>query len=74
MADVMEVCVLAMEQIRSGSATTGLMVAASLKVHATVGILSLPVRGVRHAGGLHTVGKVTSWRTSAANSRSELVM
>ena len=63
-----------MERIRRRFATTGLMVAASLKVQATVGVLSLPVRGARHAVELQMVGKVASWRTSAANSRSELVM
>lgn len=63
-----------MERIRRRFATTGLMVAASLKVHATVGVLSLPVRGARQVEELEMVGKVASWRTRAANSKSELVM
>ena len=70
----MEELELTMERIRSRLATTGLMVAASLKVHVTMGVSSLPVRGARHAGDLHNVGNVATWRTSAATSRSELVI
>ena len=66
--------VLMMERIRSRLVTTGLIVAASLKIQATVDVLSLPVRGAYHAEDLYTLGKVASCRTSAANSRSELVI
>ena len=48
----------------------GLMVEASHKVHTTVGMLSLPDVGVRHAGEAIMEMKTASWRTSAANSRS----
>ena len=65
---------LTMERIRSRLGTTGLIVAASLKVHATVGVLSLLVSGAHHAEDLHISGKVASWRTSTANSISELVI
>ena len=54
--------------------TTGLMVAASWKVHTTVGVLSLPEVGVFQAGEALMELKTASWRTSAANSRSKLVM
>ena len=57
---------LMMEQIRSRLVTTGLIVASSLKVHTTVGVLLLPVRGARHAKDLETEGKLASWSTSAA--------
>ena len=53
---------------------TGLMVEASRKFHATFGVLFLPDVGVRHAGDALIELKASSWRTSAANSSSELVM
>ena len=65
---------LTMEQIWSRLATNGLMVAVSLMVHVTVGVLSLPVSGAHHAEDVHTVGKVALWSISADNSRSELVI
>jgi len=65
---------LTVERMRRRSATTGLMVAASLKVQETVGVLSLPVVGARQAGWEERKGKIDSCRTKAASSRSELVM
>ena len=65
---------LVMERIRSRLATTGFMVEASLKVQLIVGVLSLPERGARQWEDLQTVGKVASWRTRAASSRSEFVI
>ena len=65
---------LVMERIRSRLATTGFMVEASLKVQLTVGVLSLPERGARHSEDSQTAGKVASWRTRAASSRSEFVI
>ena len=70
----MEELVLMMAQICSRLATTRLIAEASLKVQATVGVLSLPVRGARQVEDVYTSGKVDSYRTKAANSRSELVM
>ena len=55
-------------------ATTGLIVEAFLKVHTTVGLLSLPVRGARQVEGVHTSRKVASCRTNIDKSRSELVI
>ena len=40
---------LIIERMHSKSATTGFIVEASLKVHDTVGVLSLPVVGARQA-------------------------
>ena len=54
--------------------TTGLVVEVSRKFHTTVGFLSLPKVGVRQAEEALVELKTASWRTSAANSRSELVM
>ena len=51
---------LLIERIQRRLATTGLTVEASLKVQATVGVLSLPVRGAHQAAVLHTLGKVAS--------------
>ena len=68
------VLVLIMEQMWSRLANIRLIVADSLKVHATVGVLSLLVIGVRHADTLHTSEKVGSWRTGAASFRSKLVI
>ena len=70
----MEVARLCMERMRRRLATTGLIVEASLKVQATVGVLSLPEAGARHAGLAQMSAKTTSCRTRAASSRSELVM
>ena len=55
-------------------ATTGLMVEASQNAQKTVWVLLLPEVGVRHAGEVLMDLKTATWRTSAANSRSELVM
>ena len=55
-------------------ATMRFMVEASRKVHATVGLLSLPEVGVHHAGKALMDLKTASWRTSTANYRSKLVM
>ena len=52
------------------SATTGFMVEASRKVHVSVGVLSLPDVGVRHAGEVPMELKTASWSTSITNSRS----
>ena len=65
---------LMVERMRRRSATTGLTVEASLKVHDTVGVLSLPEVGDRHAGWYKMEGKVASCSTRAASSRSELVI
>ena len=65
---------LVTERMRSKSATTGFIVEASLKVHDTVGVLSLPVVGARHAELLEIRGEMASCKTSAASSRSEFVM
>ena len=65
---------LIIEQMWSRLATTGLMVTASLNVHAIVSMLALPVRGAHHAGFLHTSGKVVSCRTRATSSISEFVI
>ena len=62
------------EQILRRSATTELVVEASQKVHKTVGVLSLPVVGVLHVREALMDIKTASWRTSAVNYRSELVM
>jgi len=70
----MEARRLTVERMRRRSATTGLIVAASLKVQETVGVLSLPVVGARQAGLLDRLGKRASWRTRAASSRSEFVI
>ena len=56
------------------SATTRFMLDFLRKVHATVRVLSIPDVGVCHAGEALTELKTASWRTSAANSRSNLVM
>ena len=50
------------------------MVEASWKVHVTVGLLSLTDAGVRHSREALMDLKNASWRTSATNYRSELVM
>ena len=65
---------LMMARIYSRLATTGLIVEASLKVHTTVGVLPLPVRGTHEVEEVHTFGKVTSCRTKVANFRAELVL
>ena len=49
-----------MERMRRRLATTGLIVEASLKVQAMVGVLSLPVSGACHTDVLHTSEKVAS--------------
>ena len=46
----MEARRLIVEQMRRRSATTGLIVAASLNVQETVGVLSLPVVGAGQTG------------------------
>ena len=53
--------------MRRGSATTRLMVAASLKVHATVGVLSLPEDGTHQAGSAQIRGNVASGMTRDEN-------
>ena len=53
---------------------TGLMVEASRKFHTTDGVLLLSEVGVRHAEEALMELKTASWRTSAANSRSELAI
>ena len=58
----------------SRSATTGIIVAASLKVQEILGVLLLPMRGAHQGDNLHTSGKVGSWRMRAAKSRSKLVI
>ena len=65
---------LRMERIRRRSATTGLMVDASLKVHATVGVLSLYEDGTRQDGSVQIRGDVASCMTRAVSSRSEFVI
>ena len=60
--------------MRSRSATTEFMVEDSRKAQETVGVLSLPVEGPLHAEELNICGKVPSWRTRAASSRSEFVI
>ena len=54
--------------------TTGSMVEASRKVHTTMGVFLLPELGVHQAGEALMELKTASWSTSAANSRSGLVM
>ena len=54
--------------------TTSLMVDASLKVHATVGMLSLPDDCDRQVGLVQIRGNVASWMTRAVSSRSEFVV
>ena len=54
--------------------TTGLMVDASRKVHANIGVLSFTKVDVYQAGEALTEMKTASWKTSAANLRSKLVM
>ena len=49
--------VLTMERMLSRLATTWLVVAVSLKVQATSGVLLLPVRGVRQGDELYTQGR-----------------
>ena len=66
--------VLTMERMLSRLATTGLIVAASLKVQVTLGVLLLPVRGVHQGDELYTPGKVSSWSRRATGLRSELVI
>ena len=66
--------VLTMERMLSRLATTGLVVAASLKVQAILGVLLLPVRGARQGDELYTPGKVASWSRRATGLRSELVI
>ena len=56
------------------STTTELMVEALRKVQPTVGLLSLPDVGVIHDRKALVELKIASWRTSAANYRSKLVM
>ena len=56
------------------SSTTGLKVEALQKVHTTVEMFLLTNVGVCQAGEELMDPKTASWRTSAANSRSELVM
>ena len=65
---------LMMARIYSRLANTGLIVEASLKVHTTVGVLPLPVRGTHEVEEVHTFGKVASCRTKVANFRAELVL
>ena len=66
--------VLTMERMLSRLATTGLIVAASLKVQATVGVLLLPVKGVGQGDNLHTPGKVALWSTRTTGLMYELVI
>ena len=47
--------------------TTSLMVDASLKVHATVGVLSLPEDGTHQAGSAQIRGNVASGMTRDEN-------
>ena len=56
------------------SDTTGLMVAALRKFHTTVGVLSISEVVVRQAGEARMESITVSWRTSAPNSRSDLVI
>ena len=56
------------------SATKGLMVEASQKIHATVEVLFLRDVGVHHADEALMKLKTAPWRTRASNSRSELMM
>ena len=62
------------DRMLRSSAMTELMLEASWKVHATVGVLLIPDGGVSQAGEALMDLKTASWRTSATNSRSELVM
>ena len=54
--------------------TTVLMVEELRKVRADFGVLQLPDVGVRHVRETLMELMTVSWRTSFANSRSELVM
>ena len=65
---------LMVERMRRRLVTMGLTVEVSLKVHNTVGVLSLPEVGDHQAGWLEMVGKVASYSTIVASSRSELVI
>ena len=56
------------------SATIGFTVDDSAKAYDIVGVLSLPEVGTRQVGAEQTEVKAASWRTSATNSKSELVM
>ena len=61
-------------RIRRRSATIRLTVEASRKHQLTVRALLLPVKGVCQSGNKKTSAKQDSCRTSAASSKSELVM
>ena len=63
-----------MEQICSMFTITGLILAASLKIHAAVGVLFLSVLGALQYGEEQTACKVVLWRTMATSLGSELVI
>ena len=65
---------LTMEQIRSKSTTTGLIVVTSLNSLATVGVLSLLMIGGHQTDFLHTFEKVALYRTRAASSMFKLII
>ena len=56
------------------SATTGFIVEASLVLQETVGVLSRPEREAASLASGTAASRVASWTTSAASSRSELVI
>ena len=59
--------------MRGGSATTGLMVDASLVLQETVGMLYDSDRGASIVASRHVSSRVASWRTRVASSGSEFV-
>ena len=59
---------------RRRSATTGFIVEASFMLQETVGVLYDPDRGAASLASGTAVSRFASWRTSAASSKSELVI
>ena len=59
--------------MRKRSATTKLVVDASLVLQETVGVLSDPNQGAAIVDSGHVSSRVASWRTRAASLRSEFL-
>ena len=62
------------DQIQSKLETTEVIIDVSLKVYATIDLLSLLVTGAYQMGYVYTNGKVDLCKIRVASSKSELVM
>ena len=71
---LMKNCLKRSARRRKRSATTGFIVEASSMLQETVGVLSDPEQGAASLVSGTATSRVASWRTSAASSKSKLVI